>query len=181
MTKEEFARVADAIKTYYPREKVIPNEAAMELWYRQLRDVDYEAMCIALNTWVATNRWSPTIADLREKAAEVQLGDVTDWSEAWEQVLYVIRRYGPYRQQEAMAALDETTRTVVKRLGFMYLCGSENTAADRANFRAIYTSLAERTRKRDQLPPSVRKALEAYGVKVPGIGPGYNSGMIETG
>ena len=187
MTKEEFARVADAIKTYYPREKVIPNEAAMELWFRQLADIDYPSMCLALNKWVETSRWSPTIADLREKAAEVRLGDVPDWSEAWERVLYVIRRYGPYRQREAMAALDETTRTVVRRLGFMALCASENTAADRANFRQIYSTLADRTRKHDQLSGPVRRALEEAGRFRLGIGPGYNthradtsSGMIET-
>ena len=187
MTFEEFAKVSAALQEAYPREKILQTQTAIEFWFRQLQDIPYQDMVLAVNTWVETSRWSPTIADLREKAAEVRLGDVPDWSEAWERVLYVIRRYGPYRQQEAMAALDETTRTVVRRLGFMALCASENTAADRANFRQIYSTLADRTRKHDQLSGPVRRALEEAGRFRPGIGPGYNthradtsSGMIET-
>ena len=161
MTKIEFAKIAAAICAYYPQGNILPNEAAAELWFRQLEDIPYETAVVALNKWVATNKRPPTIADIREAALEVSTDAIPDWSEAWETVLSAIRRFGPYRQEEAMASLDDMTRTVVRRLGFMTLCSSENIAADRANFRTIYQVVAERRRKDAQLPEPLRLAIES--------------------
>lgn len=38
MTKREFGLFAAAIRTYYPRENILPNEQAHDLWFRQLQD-----------------------------------------------------------------------------------------------------------------------------------------------
>lgn len=37
MTKKEFAKIAMALKTYYPKESLLPNEQAMELWFFNCR------------------------------------------------------------------------------------------------------------------------------------------------
>ena len=58
-----------AISTYYPKETILPNDEAMTLWYDQLKDLDYKATSEALKKWVAVERWSPSIADLRAGAA----------------------------------------------------------------------------------------------------------------
>lgn len=161
MTKIEFAKIAAAIRAYYPQGNILPNEAAAELWFRQLADIPYETAVVAMNKWVSVNKWPPSIADIREAALEVSTDAIPDWSEAWETVLNAIRRFGPYRQAEAMESLDDMTRTVVMRLGFMTLCSSENIAADRANFRTIYQVVAERKRKDAQLPEPLRLAIES--------------------
>lgn len=161
MTKIEFAKIAAAIRAYYPQGNILPNEAAAELWFRQLEDIPYQTAVIALNKWVAVNKWPPSIADIREAALDVSTDAIPDWSEAWETVLNAIRRFGPYRQTEAMKSLDDMTRTVVRRLGFMTLCSSENVAADRANFRTIYQIMAERKRRDAQLPEPLRLAIES--------------------
>lgn len=64
MTEQEFAKFAMGLKTYYPRENLLPNRPAMELWYRQLQDLPYEVAETALNKWVSTNKWSPSIAEI---------------------------------------------------------------------------------------------------------------------
>lgn len=64
MTKEEFAALAMAIRTYYPRENLMPNDEALNLWYEALRDLDAAAAGKALKTWVKHSRWAPTIADI---------------------------------------------------------------------------------------------------------------------
>ena len=190
MTKIEFAKIAAAIRAYYPQGNILPNEAAAELWFRQLEDIPYETAVVALNKWVAVNKWPPTIADIREAALEVSTDAIPDWSEAWERVLSAIRRYGPYRQAEAMESLDDMTRTVVRRLGFMTLCSSENIAADRANFRTIYQIMAERKRKEEQLPEALRAAIRSNreqieriraGEGLPRIGTLNKDGSIEIG
>ena len=159
MDKKEFALFASALRTYYPKEKLLPNEQAMQLWFSQLQDIPYDVAEVTLNKWVATNKWSPSIADIREQAIEVSYGAGKDWGEAWQDVLRAIRYYGSYQELEALENLDETTRKVVKRLGFRNLCFSEDISVDRANFRMIYEQQAQRDKQDAQLPPRLKALI----------------------
>ena len=159
MTEQEFAKLAMAIKTFFPRENILPNSQALELWYRELQDIPANVAEAALRKWVATNKWSPSIAELRETAAEVQNGEIPDWGEGWEQVLTAIRRFGSYREREALDSLDPMTRTCVQRLGFRNICMSENISTDRANFRMMYESLAEREQTRQQVALPLQEVI----------------------
>lgn len=160
MTKKEFATFAAALKTYYPKENLLPNSQAMELWFRQLEDIPYDLAEMALNKWVATNKWSPTIADIREQAASVVNGEKPLWSDGWEEVARAIKNYGSYGQKEAMESMSEITRMAVRRMGYIDLCRSENPVADRANFRMIFEQIAEREQKHNQLPVSLKNLIE---------------------
>ena len=159
MDKKEFSIFASALRTYYPREKLLPNEQAMQLWYNQLRDIPYKVAETVLNKWVAIEKWSPSISDIRQLTSELLNGEPTDWGDGWEQVEKAIRRYGIYREAEALESLDDLTRQTVKRLGFKNICLSENQQADRANFRMIYEQLAERKIKDAQIPDSIKIAM----------------------
>lgn len=173
MDKREFATFAAALKTYYPKENLLPNSQAMELWFRQLQDIPFIVAEAALNKWVATNKWSPSIAEIREMAMTVTEGEKTLWSDGWEQVQTAIRKYGMYNIGAAMDSFDEVTKQTVKRLGFRELCLSENPMQDRANFRMIFEQIAERKEKAQQLPTSLtaligeiqRKGIEHHEVK----------------
>lgn len=134
MDKREFAVIMAALKTYYPKENLLPNQQAMELWYDMLKDLTAEQLTYSLKKWVALNKWAPSISDLRAGV----LPEQADWSEAWGKVLDAIRYHGITEEQEALEGLDDTTRMVVTRLGFRNLCMSENISVDRANFRMIY-------------------------------------------
>lgn len=158
MDKKQFATFAAALKTYYPRETLIPNNQAMELWFRQLQDIPYEVAEAGLNKWVATNKWSPSIADIREMATTVTEGDIPDWGNGWEQVLAAIRNYGSYNIKAAMESFDNITRQCVERIGYRNICMSENISTERANFRMIYENLAQRQQK-DRLIPEKLKML----------------------
>lgn len=160
MEKQEFAQFAMAMKTYYPRENLLPNNQAMELWFRQLQDIPFVIAEASLNKWVATNKWSPSIADIREMAASVKNGEVPDWGEGWEQVLRAIRKFGSYREGEALASMDDLTRRCVERLGFRNICMSENINTDRANFRDIYKTLAERQQKDQQISLPLKELIK---------------------
>lgn len=171
MDKTEFAKIAAAMRTYYPKEeKLIPNVQAAELWYRQLEDIPYTVAELALNKWVATEKWSPSIAEFRKAAAEVSTAEVKEWGEAWEMVCKAISRYGSYQEAEALAALPELAARAAKQIGWRNLCFSENVPADRANFRMIYERLAERQKQDAQLPPALRDMIAKTKV-----------GMIEKG
>lgn len=159
MSREEFAVLVSAMRTYYGKENLLPNAQAMQLWFMQLQDIPYKVAEAALNKWVAQNRWSPTIADLRQAASEIVSGEAPDWSKAWENVQRAISRYGYNRQAEAMEFLDDATRETVRRVGWFDICMSETPAVQRANFRDIYNQLAERRAKENALPPAVSKLI----------------------
>lgn len=160
MTKQEFGLFVSALRTYYSKENLLPNQQAIELWYRQLKDIPYNIAEASLNKWVATNKWSPSIAEIREVASEVEHGSIPDWGDGWEQVLKAIRQYGMYREAEAMASFDDITKQCVERLGFRNICLSENVAADRANFRMMYESAVSRKKHDMQLPFSLTNLIE---------------------
>lgn len=160
MDKKQFSMFVMALKTYYPRENLLHNNQAIELWYRQLQDIPYKVLEASLEKWVAINKWSPSIADIRELAASIMDGDIPDWGEAWEKVVMAIRSYGTYRIDEAMESFDSLTRKAVERLGFYNICMSENLPAERANFRMIYEQLADRQKKEARIPGQTRMMIE---------------------
>ena len=156
MTKKEFATFAMALKTYYPRENLLPNDKAMELWFKQLQDIPYEVAEIGLQKWVSLNKWSPSIADIREMASSVSHGEQADWGDAWLEVQKAIRYFGSYRVEEALESLSPLARKATERIGFKNMCMSENPEVSRANFRMVYEQLAEREKRDAQLPESLK-------------------------
>jgi hypothetical protein len=48
MNKKEFAIFASALRTYYPKENLLPNEQAMQLWFNQLSDIPYKVAEVTL-------------------------------------------------------------------------------------------------------------------------------------
>ena len=159
MNKQEFNSWAKALRTYYPREQLLPNEAAMELWYQALKDIPMQVAEATLRKWVATNKWSPTIAEIRENAVDVKRGDAPDWSDGWAKVQLAIKRYGQYNPKEALAMLDPITRETVKRLGFYNLCVSENPISDRKQFKDTFEIMAKREQMRMQLPLELQESI----------------------
>lgn len=160
MTKEQFSKVAAAIRTYYPNSNIMPNVQAMELWYMQLCDIDYNVMTTALNKWVATNKWAPTIADLRESAYTITDPGIPDWDAAYETVRKNIRKYGFYNAEAGLAELTGVTLETVKRIGYTNMCLSDNPTAIRANFRDIYNRLAERAQSEARMPAGLLNAIK---------------------
>lgn len=174
MTKPEFAVFASALRTYYPREKLLPNDQAMELWFQQLGDLPFDIASAVLNKWAGLNKWSPAISDIREMAAEISCGGpVDDWGKSWELAMTAIRRYGFYDEPGAMASLPPMVRETVRRMGYRELCLSENQMADRANFRQIYEQLDKRERADRQLPAAVRE-------NVAKLTAGFAKNLLET-
>ena len=159
MVKAEFAQFAAALQTYFPRYKMLPNAESMELWYTALKDLDYGLLSTALAKWVTTEKWPPSIAELREMCSEVTEGKLPDWGDGWCEVTAAIRRYGWQRQEKAMAAMSPTTRETVKRIGWMELCSSENPETIRAQFRQIYETVSKRAVEDRKIPAELRATI----------------------
>lgn len=145
VSKQEFATLVLAMQAMYGDE-FIGTEEAMNVWFTLLHDLDYQILSKALQKYMLTNKFKPTVAELREIYANLICPVVSDWSEGWEMVSKAIGQYGMYRTEEAMESFDEVTREAVKRLGFQNICLSENIVADRARFSEIYQAIQQRKR-----------------------------------
>lgn len=156
MSKKEFATIAVGIKAAYPQSEVMPDNASLEFWYKMLGDIDYTVLQNAVLEHIGTSAFVPRISELRQKCMERMNPMITDWGEAWEEVQLAIRRYGSYREVEAMESLSKLTAVAVRRLGFRNLCMSENIVADRAHFQRIYEGMVKEQKRQLQLPQSVR-------------------------
>lgn len=156
MTFEEFGVIAKAIRQYYPKETIMPTPESVALWFEELKDLDATVTKTAIRKWVSTNKWSPSIAELREAVNKITQPKIKDWSEAFEEARQAIRRFGWYNPKDALDSLDELTRETVRRMGYHDMCMSENHASDRANFRDIYNTLAERKKQERQIPEAIR-------------------------
>lgn len=160
MEREQFKVLCKGMKAVYTQEAFLPDQDAFNIWFALLGDLEYAVLNAAIQKYMLTNKFPPTIADLREIATTICTGAIPDWGEGWEQVLNAIRRYGYCRETEALETMDELTKTCVKRLGWRNLCMSENNNQDRANFRMIYEQLAERTKKENTLPLSLNNTIK---------------------
>jgi hypothetical protein len=159
MKTSEFSVLAAAIKTYYPRFTIFPNQEAMSLWYDALKDLPIDVLSAAVKKWAVTEKWPPTIAELREKCSEIVDGERPDWGTGWQEVQKAIRFYGYMRSQEALASMSPVTREAVRRIGFQAICESENPEAIRAQFRQIYESVEQRSAAESSLPAELKSTI----------------------
>lgn len=165
MNKKEFSTFAMALKTYYPREPLLPNQQAMELWFRELQDIPAQVAEMALRKWVATNKWSPSIADIREMTANIVNGDPMSWGESWEKALNAVRKYGSYNKGAALDSLDPVTRKCVESIGYMEMCMSENIMVERAHFQKIFEIFSKREQAKLRISAPLLEAISHLQLK----------------
>lgn len=162
MNQSEFAKIASAINTYYPREKPFPNKEAAQLWYEEFKECSYKDVSNALRRHVNTSKWCPTIAELKGAMVTNVAGE-RDWGESWNECLNAISKYGQYREQEALDSMTPITRLVISRIGYKELCRSEDINLDRANYRKIYAQVTDNEYEKAALPASLQKQIASIG------------------
>lgn len=173
MTFNEFKVLVKGMKAVYTSPNFLPDADSVKIWYRLLGDLPYELANIAIQRHMSTNKFPPTVAEIRQAA--VQTVDAPqDWADGWEQFRKAVSKFGYYQQDAALASMDETTRKVVKRLGWKQLCESENPMQDRANFRMIYEQEQQREEEKAALPAGLQRQIERLqGEAVKEIGDGH--------
>lgn len=174
MEFDQFKVLAKAMKSIYTRDNFLPDAEAIKTWFLCMKDIPYKVAELAVQKWIMTNKFPPTVAELRELSAQISTGEIPDWGEAWEQACRSIRRFGSYRQKDALDSLDPLCRKAVERLGFINLCRSENIAADRANFRMVYETLAKREQIDQQTALPLQEAIKVLRLE-------QSDGMLRIG
>ena len=147
MTIQEWGSIVKVLKAAYTGPSFLPDREAVAVWYKLLQDLPRETVEENALRHISTNKFAPTIAELRASAADDDPALI-----AWGKVMRIMAKYGQYNPQQALAEMDERTRSVVEGLGWMQLCLSENSISDRAQFVQAYNALADREKIKAQLP-----------------------------
>ena len=147
MTKAEAAKLVAVLIAAYPSAKLGPDTAG--IYERMLADLDYPSANAAVERLLATSKWPPTVAEIREASLALHAGEIKPGGEAWGLVLRAIGRYGRNRTPGVEFDLgDPVALDVVRALNWRELCDSDNPSADRARFIELYDQLAATARRR---------------------------------
>lgn len=172
MTREETAVILGTIKVAYPRAYAdMSNEDVkntLNLWSAMFVDEPLEAVHTALYKHMATSKFPPTIAELRESLSNVIHDSAITSGEAWQEVIYALRNFGYSRPGAALDSMSELTRNAVKCIGWQSLCESEAQMADRAHFMKIYETLEKRRAEQRKIPATlqnkINQCIEAHSI-----------------
>lgn len=163
MTKAEFQHIVSAIKTYYPKDNMLPNVQAIELWYQELKDLSYQEAAAALRRYVAVGKFPPTIADIREQAALLRPDNELNELTAWGLASKAINRSSYYAREE-FEKLPPIVRKVIgtpRQLREWATSEGTDISVIQSNFMRAYRTAAREAQEEARLSPQTRQAIEA--------------------
>jgi hypothetical protein len=137
----EAAKLVAMLSAAYRDAKL--NAEASQVYEAMLADLDFGLAQEAVWRLIRTSKWLPTVAEIRQTAADIERGPVRRGAEAYADVIAEIRRVGSYGTPRFA---DPVTAECVKAMTWRGLCLGDNEAADRARFIELYDSLAARQR-----------------------------------
>ena len=146
MDLQVFVKCISVLEKSYDKFNITNDKDKLMLWYEMLGDRSEIEFMLGVKKYIKTSEFAPTIAGINKAIADIITSQAPDGMEAWNELQMAIRRFGMYREQEALESLSDRTRRVVKSLGFKNLCISENQMADRAHFLRMFESMSSRER-----------------------------------
>ncbi len=157
-SETEILKIMAILTAAYPNSGA--NDGTIPLYARLLSDIPGELLQQAAFAHIATSKFFPTIAELRQAALDVQeaADPLPDAHAAWGEVLREMDRVGWLTTfGETLQFSHPLIAEVVHLFGWQRLCASENTVSDRAQFLAAYTARLDRYRQEARWPAEVMR------------------------
>ncbi len=94
LSRDDFKVIMASLKSAYPSWNI--DEHGLNLWYKTLQDIPYPVLNKAAVNYVMTNKFAPTIADLRELSYRLSNDAPMLAPSAWNQLIRALRQaYSP--------------------------------------------------------------------------------------
>ena len=161
MTLEEFAYLSDAIKTYYPKDNMLPTKESMSLWYDALKDIDYRSAEQGLRKYVMSNKFPPSISDIRECSLDFERPQELNEMEAWTLVRKAISHASC--ADEEFAKLPPIVQRAVGSPSQIWSWGMDedfNESVVSSNFMRVYKAELIRAQEISKLPEGMQAAIK---------------------
>lgn len=163
MNIDEFTTIVKTLKTVYADPKYIPNDDAVMIWYRLLKDLDYKRCSNAVATIMQTFRFPPTVADIRAEYAK-QSEERMDAMEAWGKYIVRAIRDSGYHSAERFRELPEECQRAVGSADVLRewaLTEDENAMSNaQARFIRAYDSASKRLYTERQISPALLQMIK---------------------
>lgn len=167
MERDEFKILVKSMKAVYAQPTFLPDQDAFNVWYALLKDLPYELASMAVQKHMLTEKFPPTIADLRAKANEVVERPAEEMSEleAWALVRKAIGNSG-YHSEEEFSKLPEVCQIAVgspANLREWAMMDSDQVATvEQSHFIRNYRAAAKRITEDRKLPPAFRERIAEH-------------------
>lgn len=161
MTLKEFAILADAIKTYYPKDNMLPTKESMALWYDALKDLDYRSANLGLKKYVMSNKFPPAISDIRECALDFERPKELSEMEAWSLVSRAMKNgyYGSEKEFKKFPAIVQKVVGSPSQIHKWAMDESFNEAVVSSNFMRVYREELQKEKEMQKLPTDLKNMI----------------------
>ena len=167
MERDEIKILVKSMRAVYAQPTFLPDQDAFNVWYALLKDLPYELASMAVQKHMLTEKFPPTIADLRAKANEVVERPAEEMSEleAWALVRKAIGNSN-YHAEEEFARLPEVCRIAVgspANLREWAMMDSDQVATvEQSHFIRNYRAAAKRMTEDRKLPSAFRERIAEH-------------------
>ncbi len=110
---EDFRTIMRALIAAYPRDNFIPNEYTFNLWYSALHDIDYQRLNKAAQAYIMANKFTPTIAEIRQLAYDLDAPADDLAAEEWARLMKALGHAGSPEAADYWNRLPETTKEII--------------------------------------------------------------------
>lgn len=161
MTRLEVSKLVAALIGAFPAARV--TDATPAVYETALRDLEHRHAQLAVNRLLATAKFMPTIAEIREAAVEIAHPELRSGAEAWGDVVKAVSKFGINRTPTFD---DRLVAAAVEAIGWTNICNAkQDDPSTRAKFADAYNAAARRARtdaalSRGATAPMLERGIE---------------------
>lgn len=181
MNKADAARLVAIVVTAYPNYDKFRDEqavtATVNLWASMFATDDGRIVALALNKHIATSKWPPSVAELREIMLEIQRPDLIPPDKAWAAVSDLLHTVGEYNHGDLQHQLPPLVARAVETIGWGNLwemhrsyCVGGKPGMDRVAFVQQYGPMYEREKQWAMTPEGITAQIDRASAALPDKG-----------
>lgn len=181
MTKADAAKLVAIIVTAYPNFDKFKDAqeitSTVNLWATMFSDEDARIVGLAIKKHIATNKWPPSVAELREIMLEIQHPELIAPDQAWAAVSDYMETTGQYNYERLECELPPLVARAVEVIGYHNLYdmnrgtyGNNSPGIARVAFMQQYTAMYNREKARAMTPAEITATIDAIAGALPDKG-----------
>lgn len=170
MTEKDTIRIVTLICMSYPSSERLGENAIkgmVNIWKTLFADDPAELVELAVTRHIATSKWPPSVAEIRELMAQMQNPELIPPELAWVAVRDVMAKCGEYMHRDLREIFPPLIARTVETIGWHALWISSQDKFTGQRFFDVYTPMYQRELQKAMLPASVRASIarqeELYG------------------
>jgi hypothetical protein len=183
LTKADAARLVAIVVTAYPNYDKFKDaeavKATVNLWAMMFEADAAGIVGLAVKKHIATSKWPPSVAEIRELMLEIQHPDLIAPDKAWLAVSDLLYTVGQNNYGDLNRQLPPLVARAVESIGWGNLwemhrsyCAGGKPGMDRVAFMQQYTPMYEREKARSMTPDAVNEQIDAAAAVLPDGGRG---------